>query len=219
MSFIDHGYATIESCFSPVECERISSQLEGDWQAGSRCLLDHDWCQVLADELRRRVAAEIPAVKDLVAVQCTFFNKSPTSNWLVAFHQDRSIPVDSSTSSEDWPGWSQKEGMTFIQAPDELLLTMVALRLHVDDSTADNGPLRIIPGSHCNGTLSSQQIHELRESSPARAIELHQGSVLAMRPLLLHASSKSGNMTSRRVLHFLFGPRALPHGLTWRRTV
>jgi hypothetical protein len=38
---------------------------------------------------------------------------------------------------------------------------------------------------------------------------------MAMRPLLLHASSKATGSSRRRVLHFLFGPPALPFGLEW----
>jgi len=36
-----------------------------------------------------------------------------------------------------------------------------------------------------------------------------------MRPLLLHASSKAHTPRHRRVLHFVFGPPALPLGLHW----
>jgi hypothetical protein len=45
------------------------------------------------------------------------------------------------------------------------------------------------------------------------------GDVLALRPLLLHASSKGSGNGRRRVLHFVFGPRALPHGLAWAVSV
>jgi hypothetical protein len=40
-----------------------------------------------------------------------------------------------------------------------------------------------------------------------------------MRPLLLHSSSRAQAQAPRRVLHFLFGPRELPCGLTWYRAV
>jgi hypothetical protein len=35
----------------------------------------------------------------------------------------------------------------------------------------------------------------------------------------LHASSKATGTSRRRVLHFVFGPRALPYGLEWERSV
>ena len=46
-----------------------------------------------------------------------------------------------------------------------------------------------------------------------------RGGVLAMRPLLLHASSKAVVPSFRRVLHFVFGPPALPCRLRWAATV
>lgn len=161
----------------------------------------------------------IPELGKLVAVQCTFFNKSPTSNWLVAYHQDRSIPVAMSLSACGWSGWSQKEGMTFIHGPDELLDQMIAVRLHVDDCTADNGPLRVIPGSHRAGTMSPEKIVTQCESSEEEVLLVSKGGVIAMRPLLIHASSKSHIVENRRVLHFLFGPVELPVGLEWRLAV
>lgn len=45
------------------------------------------------------------------------------------------------------------------------------------------------------------------------------GDVLLLRPLLLHASSKSSGSSRRRVLHFLFGPRELPQGMRWHTAV
>lgn len=39
--------------------------------------------------------------------------------------------------------------------------------------------------------------------------------VLLMRPLALHASSKATGSSRRRVLHFVYGPLALPYGLRW----
>jgi hypothetical protein len=39
-----------------------------------------------------------------------------------------------------------------------------------------------------------------------------------MRPLLLHASSRARLPVRRRILHFLFGPARLPHGLVWNLT-
>jgi len=109
--------------------------------------------------------------------------------------------------------------MTFVHGSDELLANMVAVRLHLDDSTPDNGPLRIVPNSHRDGTLSPHDIDVLRESSEYAQLTVKKGGVVVMRPLLLHASSKSSIEENRRVLHFLFGPSELPPGLEWRRTV
>jgi len=47
------------------------------------------------------------------------------------------------------------------------------------------------------------------------AIAAARGDALLMRPLVLHASSKASGTSRRRVLHFVFGPQALPCGLAW----
>ncbi len=219
MTLFDQGFAVIENCFSQPACDAIIEQLDAIFGIGTRCLLDYEWCQSLATPLKGRVEKSIPEIASLVAVQCTFFNKSPNSKWFVAYHQDRSIPVLSSVSSEDWPGWSQKEGTTFVHGPDELLSEMIAVRLHLDDSTVNNGPLRVIAGSHSAGTLSPEDAAKLRDSADEHHLIVEKGGLVVMRPLLLHASSKSRTMESRPVLHFLFGPTTLPAGLQWRRTV
>jgi hypothetical protein len=46
-------------------------------------------------------------------------------------------------------------------------------------------------------------------------VSVPKGGAMIMRPLLLHASSKSSVGLPRRVLHFVYGPAALPEGLCW----
>jgi ectoine hydroxylase-related dioxygenase (phytanoyl-CoA dioxygenase family) len=173
---------------------------------GSRCLLKLPWCQDLAIDLRDRVAREIPELTHHLPVQCTYFQKTPQQNWLVAWHQDRSMPVRESVESAEWTGWTEKEGMTFAQPPDLVLRNMIAIRLHLDAVTMDNGALRVIPGSHRSGTLTPAQIQQLRETQSAIAGTTDKGAAFVMRPLLLHASAKSIVPAQRRVLHFLYGP-------------
>jgi hypothetical protein len=55
----------------------------------------------------------------------------------------------------------------------------------------------------------------LRDAHAEVTVVVKRGGVLAMRPLLLHASSKALAPSFRRVLHFVFGPPALPYGLRW----
>jgi ectoine hydroxylase-related dioxygenase (phytanoyl-CoA dioxygenase family) len=218
ISTLEQGFAVIPDVFDAAEVDRIADLLAGYESVGTRCLLDCPWCQETAGVLRERLNASIPELQLLCALQCTFFNKSADANWFVAFHQDRSAPV-----SDDTPptvhGWSRKEGMTFIQPPDAVMGQMLALRLHIDDCNDDNGPLRVLPGTHTEGTLSQQQIEEYRDKVAPRELTVPAGGVIAMRPLLLHGSAKSRTMANRRVLHFLFGPRELPNRLKWRNAV
>lgn len=225
MSFQEDGFAVLENLLPSAECDVLAARVNSIDQpsAGSRCLLDHAWCRDTANELRTQLAGDLASdldgVSGSVIVQCTYFHKTSAANWLVPWHQDRSIPVDSQVQSQGLTGWSHKEGMTFVHAPDGVLSKMIAVRLHLDDSTWHNGPLRVIPGSHRHGTLTAEQIERTRQVSTETICIVRKGGVVAMRPLLLHASSKSTTLEPRRVLHFLLAPAQLPDGLEWRCAV
>ena len=198
--------------------------LEGLRQRFAHC--DHDRrgglrnalevAEVLAavDELRplanRLGGAPMRCVRGIV------FDKTPAANWRVAWHQDRSIAV---TGRSDVPGfgpWSIKEGVDHVQPPADVLESMVTLRLHLDACGADNGPLRVIPGSHCSGILDERQMERVRSKSPAVVVACDAGDVLAMRPLLLHASSAAAQPARRRVVHLEYCAHELPEPMRWR---
>jgi ectoine hydroxylase-related dioxygenase (phytanoyl-CoA dioxygenase family) len=96
---------------------------------------------------------------------------------------------------------------------------LVAVRLHIDPCTVNDGPLKVVPGSHVNGILSPQAATAARSAIGEVVCEAEQGAAVVMRPLLLHSSSKSQGGGRRRVLHFLYGPRLLPLGLRWQAEV
>jgi len=156
---------------------------------------------------------------DCVAVQCTYFEKSCERNWLVPLHQDLSIAVAERVDDPRLQGWSHKDGAWFVQAPVAILEQMLAMRVHLDACTADDGPLQVVLGSHHAGRLAPEMAVRARDAGTVTRCVCGVGDVLAMRPLLLHASSKSTGTGRRRVLHFLFGPRTLTHGLRWHTAV
>lgn len=156
---------------------------------------------------------------DAVAVQCTVFEKSPVKNWLVAFHQDRSIPVRDRVEAPELTGWSEKEGDIFVQPPASLLEKITAVRLHIDPCTLESGALRVVPGSHLSGILAAADAERIRDIAGERVLPSPRGGALLLKPLLLHASSKASVSTQRRVLHFVYGPLQLPLGLEWRHVI
>jgi ectoine hydroxylase-related dioxygenase (phytanoyl-CoA dioxygenase family) len=129
------------------------------------------------------------------------FDKSPTANWLVAWHQDKALPVREKRAVPGWGPWSVKNGVLYANGPAAALAKVVALRLHFDDSTHDNGPLKVLPGTHRLGLLSDAEIRRLSRTILARECLVACGGVIAMSPLILHASSKSKGNLPRRVLH------------------
>ena len=102
---------------------------------------------------------------------------------------------------EGWGPWSRKDDIHYAHAPADALQRVIALRVHLDDSTSDNGPLRVLPGTHELGVLTDEQVHEQSHSRESRECCAPAGSVVAMRPLIIHASSKCKSANPRRVLH------------------
>jgi len=133
--------------------------------------------------------------------RATLFDKSPDANWLVVWHQDTALPLRGRRETQGWGPWSVKEGVVYAHAPASALSRVLALRVHLDDSMADNGPLRVLPGTHTLGVLSDDEVHVIATKvSPVDCL-VPRGGVLAMRPLLVHSSSKSLSQDARRVLH------------------
>ena len=90
---------------------------------------------------------------------------------------------------------------TYALAPACALSRIVALRVHLDDSRGDNGPLRVIPGTHRRGLLSDAEINQVVQRAAPVDCLVTAGGIVAMRPLILHASSKAETARPRRVLH------------------
>jgi hypothetical protein len=204
----DTACADIESALTQIQNKGV----------GLRNLLEFAWCKELAQFLREHSAVNTLLPSDAVAVQCTYFEKSREQNWLVPVHQDLSIPVAEKVEHPALPVWSEKEGSVFVQAPDEILQSLVAARLHIDECGPEDGPLKVVPGSHRAGRLDNQQALKTRDELGETICTVAKGGALLMKPLLLHASSKSSGRSRRRVLHFVFGPRTLPYGLRWAVT-
>jgi len=116
-------------------------------------------------------------------------------------------------------GWTEKEGQVYVQPPVSVLEQLIAVRVHIDNCPVESGALRVVPKSHVEGRLNTEQAEALRSQNGETVVPVGRGGVLVMRPLLLHASSKATSNDPRRVLHFVFGPPKLPLGLEWRWTV
>ncbi|MGA3172516.1 MAG: phytanoyl-CoA dioxygenase family protein [Chthoniobacteraceae bacterium] len=183
----------------------------------------------------RQLAARVPTVARVASSQSTakilrslgspgaflvrsiFFDKQPGANWKAAWHQDLTIAVLERRETPGFGPWSQKAGMSHVQPPAAVIEGMITLRLHLDDCDADNGALRVLPGSHRGGILSAEQIQCWRKKEPEAICAVAKGGILAMRPLLLHASSPALRPRHRRVIHLEFAMDELPGGLEWLR--
>src|SRR5580693_5595517 len=158
------GYAVVPGLISTDELDRLQLAVERTLVdgAGTRRLIDVPWCRALADSLCANFLLRDALLTDLRPVQCTLFVKSVTKNWLVSLHQDLSIPVTERVHCPGCSGWSEKEGDIFVQPPIEVLEQMVALRLHLEHTDERNGALRVVPGSHRLGRLTSEAASGVR---------------------------------------------------------
>jgi ectoine hydroxylase-related dioxygenase (phytanoyl-CoA dioxygenase family) len=133
--------------------------------------------------------------------RATLFEKSGAANWLVVWHQDTALPLRSQFDLLGWGPWSRKAGICYAHAPSWALSRVVALRIHLDASTIDNGPLRVLPGTHSFGVMSDAEVSALARSRAHVDCIVQRGGVMAMSPLLVHSSSKARSDLPRGVLH------------------
>jgi ectoine hydroxylase-related dioxygenase (phytanoyl-CoA dioxygenase family) len=201
----DSGFQIIPKVFHPSELTTTALALEvglpARSKAGARHLMRLTAIRALAgDERLLEIGAGLLG-RAAMPFRATLFDKSTQVNWLVAWHQDTALPLRRRVESIGWGPWSVKAGVVYAHAPAAVLAQVVALRVHLDDSTSANGPLRVLPGTHTLGVLSNERIAVLQRDIGAVECLVPAGGVVAMRPLLVHASSKSRDRRPRRVIH------------------
>jgi ectoine hydroxylase-related dioxygenase (phytanoyl-CoA dioxygenase family) len=89
----------------------------------------------------------------------------------------------------------------------------LTLRIHLDATTKENGALRVIPKSHTKGIIRKNTRDW--NVSTEKTCELNSGDIMLMKPLLLHASSRTISLKPRRVIHLEFNTKQLNPQLSW----
>ncbi|HTZ76063.1 MAG TPA: phytanoyl-CoA dioxygenase family protein [Candidatus Aquilonibacter sp.] len=211
------GFAVVPSCMSEEIVGRLGSHF-AHASHGIRNLLAEPIVRELAASIAVRALAEAVLGKNCFAIKGIFFNKTPEANWKVVWHQDLTIMVGERREVPAFGPWTVKAGIVHVQPPAEVLGRVLAIRLHLDESGPDNGPLRVIPGSHKQGRLSAEKVVEWQKAK-SMVCTVPRGGALLMRPLLLHASSACVVPNPRRVIHLEFAAESLPGGLEWHDRV
>jgi ectoine hydroxylase-related dioxygenase (phytanoyl-CoA dioxygenase family) len=190
---------------SPTDCESLLGAFAAapnqNGRAGTRHMMSNQEVNQLANDGRLLRIAKAAIGRTAAPFRATLFAKSGAANWLIPWHQDTALPLANKFDDPEWLSWSQKAGVCYAHAPAWALSRVVALRIHLDASTSENGPLRVVPGSHLGGVLTDQEVRDHVQSHGHTTCLVPQGGVLAMRPSLVHASSKAQTNASRRVLH------------------
>ena len=148
-------------------------------------------------------------------VRVIIFDKTPAKNWLVTWHQDKTISVDDKKEIDGWGPWTLKDGVHHVQPELKVLEEMVTLRIHLDDTNESNGCLKVIPKSQSLGILSKSELDRVVAESEEYICSVKSGDLLVMRPHLLHSSSKGTNPSHRLIIHVEYSSFELPMGLAW----
>lgn len=199
------GYAIYHDVFGQQAMARLLVAIEQSGlartKAGARNLLQVPEVRSLASASLLVDIAKRSVGGTAFPFRATLFDKSPSSNWLVSWHQDTALPMRARADNPEWGPWTTKSGVQHAIAPASALHGIIALRVHLDDSNELNGPLRVLPGTHVHGVLEHSTIQELANTIPPVECVTKAGGVVAMRPLVVHASSKARTDQPRRVVH------------------
>jgi ectoine hydroxylase-related dioxygenase (phytanoyl-CoA dioxygenase family) len=208
----------IEDVLSDAECDllidTVLGRSEKTKRAGIRNLMQVEEVRRIAHDQRLMAIAKNELGSDAIPYRATMFVKSGRTSWLVVWHQDTVLPFRDRFDFSDWGPWSIKAGVLFAHAPAWALAQVIALRINLDPSTEENGPLRVIPGTHTLGVMSENDVIEEARRGESVLCLGSKGSVVAMRPLLIHSSSKAKTDLPRRVLHIEYATSMdLPDGI------
>lgn len=217
--FNELGYAVTEPLLDSKQISNLISLIEADVhqpskRGGVRDVMDRipSLASVAELPLIRTIVEHILGDKAFV-VRSTLFDKTPSANWKVPWHQDVTIAVRKRIETAGYGPWSIKGSVTHVQPTTEVLNRMVTVRVHLDPCPHENGALRVMPGTHHLGRIDQNSAMEYANETKSVCCEAVSGAALVMRPLLLHSSSPSESPTHRRVLHFDFAVGDLDGGL------
>lgn len=195
-TYRDRGYVPSVDVLTPQEADGVRRQfdlMEAQWDPQARSVgmlhlhLQHEFLWSLATHPRLLDAIEQIVGPDLILLGTHFFVKYPGQvEAFVAWHQDATY-------------WGLE--------PNDAVTAWVA----IDDADAQNGCMRVVPGSHRGGLrqhgkssqkgnlLSVNQALELSDAELASAcdVPLQAGQMSLHDGLLIHGSNPNGS-TRRR---------------------
>lgn len=219
------GYTIIENVFTGQDVEALINTINCADKSNPLFRKTNDLFAI------RQFLKEVPGVKELIfnerlkawirdlfdesyfVVKSIYFDKPPQSNWFVACHQDLTISVKEKIDNPGFGPWTVKQNQFAVQPPLNILEDNFTIRIHLDDTDENNGALKVITGSHLKGIYRPETVDRTVEQEVCCLVK--KGGIMIMRPLLLHASSRTKNEERRRVIHIEFSRRELPEGMEW----
>lgn len=197
---------------SPQKCSEIQQHIADTYGAPYKIrdvLRKDTW---LKRQVVTSACSQLPHFDRIV--RSVLFQKPQDFNWAVPWHQDVLVQVTQQQELPGYSAWSCKEGVHHVQPPIEVLRRLWSFRVHVSDCGPEDGPLRVIPGSHRNGIHNFAGL-AMRDDPDQVIIECNAGDVLVFHPLLLHSSCPVQRESPRTVLHFECCSFEFSNGLSW----
>jgi hypothetical protein len=148
-------------------------------------------------------------------VRAILFDKTPSANWSLAWHQDRVVAVRERVEVEGFGPWTRKHGALHVAPPFEILACMLTIRIHLDPTPETNAPLLIAPGSHLLGKIPEVEVAGVVAKCGVKACLAAAGDIWTYATPILHASEKATIAAHRRVLQVDYAVGDLPGGLEW----
>jgi hypothetical protein len=181
------GFEVVPAVLTDAETDCVLTAVSGRKRsrAGARHLMGNAAVSGVARDRRLLDLASAALGMSAVPYRATLFDKSLASNWLVVWHQDTALPLEHRRDAVGWGPWSTKAGVVYAHAPASALQRIVALRVHLDDSTSENGPLRVIPGSHELGVRSARARRARAAPRMHRGPRRHHRDAAPSRPCLV----------------------------------
>ncbi|WP_319800121.1 MULTISPECIES: FMN-binding negative transcriptional regulator [Flavobacterium] len=223
--FSEKGFAIIDNVYTDEEVNTILELIEKSDSGKETYRKTQDVFAI------RQALKEIPKLKDYVfnanikeiikstggdncfVVKSIYFDKPETSNWFVAYHQDLTISIKDKVHSEGFTNWTKKQNQFAVQPPVEILENIFTIRIHLDTTTKENGAVKVIEKSHLLGIYRPELLDKTIEKETI--CEVEKGGIMLIKPLTLHASTRTTNHKRRRVLHIEFSNSKLPESLEW----
>jgi hypothetical protein len=201
----DRGFQIVGGVLDPAETSQLLRTLEASplttrSRAGARHLMKHPAVSDVANDPRLSAIATGFLGSSTVPFRATLFDKTTARNWLVPWHQDTALPLQERRDVPGWGPWSTKAGITYAHAPGDGAVSRRGSTPALRRFASGQRALRVLPGTHALVVLSEADTERLvREISPVDCL-VPSGGIIAMRPLILHASSKADIDHPRKVL-------------------
>lgn len=212
----EDGFELVPGFLGKADLSALQYRFSAGIESGDRSVLSDATVAALARSPRVTSLIGRYLGDEARPVRAILFDKTAEANWLVPWHQDLTIVVESRADVPGYGPWSIKEGQHHVQPPMNIMGRILTIRLHLDECDETNGALQVIAGSHLHGRLDAEAIQDWRSRHNATLCTAKAGDALLMRPLLLHASSRvTSPDRRRRILHVEYSAIELDAPLRW----